>query len=194
MFRIAAAQFLAQLWIGAIPEAAQIARHLDGPAVRREQRQHHRLFSAADARRFRQPEQFLQFHRRANAPIVAIFEAMRSATRNEQGVGRLAIQRACNVGRKRDCEIDVIESRDAVRCRANGAREIDLVSGKLQSSNQPQIGLARSAKEPRVCEQSRGYLQIRSDRMFAEDQRVVAIDGRRADAAALRIETVNRFR
>ena len=49
MPRVAAAKFFAHLGIGPFPEAAQVARHLDGAAVRSQERQQHRLAAGADA-------------------------------------------------------------------------------------------------------------------------------------------------
>ena len=54
MLRIAASQLLPHLGIGPIPEAFQVARHLDRTSVRREQRQENRLTPRADPRRLGQ--------------------------------------------------------------------------------------------------------------------------------------------
>ena len=64
VLRIAAAQLLSHLGIGSRPEAPQVARGLDRPAVRREQLEDDRLVVGAEARRVREPEQLLQLHRR----------------------------------------------------------------------------------------------------------------------------------
>ena len=74
MLRVAAAQLLPHLRIRAIPEAAQIARELDRPAVRREQREDDGFALTADARRLGQAEQLLQLHRRRHAAVVVVLE------------------------------------------------------------------------------------------------------------------------
>jgi len=58
----AAAQFLPHFRVRRIPETPQIARRLHRPAIRRQQREPHRLFARADGRRVGQAEQLLQLH------------------------------------------------------------------------------------------------------------------------------------
>ncbi len=99
MLRIPAAQFLSDLWIGPIPEASQIARHLDGSTVRREQRQQHRFALRSDPRRLRQPEQLLKLDRGRDRAVLGILEPHRAAAWNLQRVGRVAIDRTRGIGR-----------------------------------------------------------------------------------------------
>src|SRR5579863_9674405 len=60
MLRVAAAQFFAQLWIEALPEAGQIGGCLYGPLVRREQMDNQRNLVASDARALADAEEILQ--------------------------------------------------------------------------------------------------------------------------------------
>src|SRR5436305_15058668 len=92
MSRVAGAQLLAHFRIRVVPEAAQVAGDLDGTAVRREERQHHRLVPPADPRRLGEAEELLQLHRRGHRPIVVVFEARGAAAWDEEHIGRLAIE------------------------------------------------------------------------------------------------------
>ena len=53
---IAAPQFLSYFRVGSFPEAAKVARHLDRPSIRREQRKDDRRLRGTDAGRFGQAE------------------------------------------------------------------------------------------------------------------------------------------
>ena len=72
--RVAAAQLLAHLGVRALPEAAQVARRLDGPAVRREQLEDDRHLPRADPRRLGEAEQLLQLRRRDDRAVLAVVE------------------------------------------------------------------------------------------------------------------------
>src|SRR2546425_10079417 len=98
MLWVTAAQLLSHLRICSIPEAAQIARELNRAAVRREEREQHRLASRTDAWRLAETEQFLQLDRCRHAAILAVLEPNRPAARYGDCLRRVASERAQHVG------------------------------------------------------------------------------------------------
>src|SRR5438067_3695978 len=105
MLRVATLQFLSDLRIGPVPEAAQIAGDLDRPSVRREQREHDRFAPPADARRVGEAEQLLQLHRRGNGSIVVVVESRVAAARHGDGLRSVAFDLAHHVRRYRSREL-----------------------------------------------------------------------------------------
>src|SRR5260221_14290405 len=101
MLGVAPAQLLSPLRIRAIPEAAQIARHLHRPAVRREQRQHDGFALTTDARRLREAEELLQLDRDRDAAVLVVFERMAPTARDRERLRRVALERADEIGRER---------------------------------------------------------------------------------------------
>src|SRR2546429_8057432 len=61
MAGVTRAELFAHFLVRAVPEAAEVARDLDRPAVRREQLERDRHLARANSRRFGEAEQLLQF-------------------------------------------------------------------------------------------------------------------------------------
>src|SRR5437660_785355 len=106
MFWISRAELLAHFWIGAIPEAAQIARDLHRTSVRREQRQDDGLAARTDTRRFREAEELLQLHRRRNGPVGVVLESVPPAARNREHFRCVTLDDAQDIRRQRVRECD----------------------------------------------------------------------------------------
>ena len=179
MLRVAAAQFLPHLRVGAIPEAAQIARDLHRPAVRREQREQHRLAARADARRLREAEQLLQLHRRRHRPVSSYSSgAWRPlGTRSVSGASR-SRARSTSAGRRaRECD-----SSSAPHAVGGGPHDARSRSTSWPANAGGAAGGRRRRADPRAATRRRAVPQRSRDRrrrMLGEHERVVALDATR---------------
>ena len=82
MLRIPPLHLLLHLGVGRVPEVAQVGRHLQGLAARRQQVQQHRHATIGHARRIGQAEQLLQLHRQHGWLAVRVFDAALHARRH----------------------------------------------------------------------------------------------------------------
>src|SRR5262245_8604560 len=88
MARIAPPELLPDVRIGPIPEAPQVARRLDGPAVRGQKLEDHDLLVRPHARAFPEAEKLLQLHGCDDTPVLAVLEAHATPARNLETIGR----------------------------------------------------------------------------------------------------------
>src|SRR6266446_4092048 len=98
VFGVACAELLAHVLIGAIPEAAQVLCDLYGAAGGGEQGERDRYSLHAEARRFSETEELLQFCRGEDRAVLAIVEAHAAAAR----------QRECRRGAGLDGAPDIV--------------------------------------------------------------------------------------
>ena len=130
MFGVAAAELLAYLRVGAVPEAAQVARGLHRTAVRRQQRERDGLVSEAHAGRVGQPEQLLQLDRGDHASVLAVLQSHAAAAGHLQ---RLRREAAPPEGPARDRFDDL-------------ARALRAGIGRLDARVEEFLGLGRPAR------------------------------------------------
>ena len=142
MLRIPPSQFLSHLRIRALPEAAQVTGHLDRPAVRRKQREHHGLATRPDRRRFGEAEELLQFHRCGDGSVAVVDKRNGSPARHLKPCWRVAVERANNRRLQRASQIHLRQRTSAIRGGADQRTQVDRVAGKLEPSQELGIRLA----------------------------------------------------
>ena len=125
MLRIPSSQFLSHLRIGALPEAAQVTRHLDRPAVRREQREDHGLAARPDRRRFGEAEELLQFHRGGDRAVAVVDKRNGSPARHLKPFWRVAVERANDRRLERASQMHLRQRTSAIRGGADQGAQVD---------------------------------------------------------------------
>src|SRR5262249_57950576 len=129
--------------VGPIPEAAEIARELHRPSVRREERDAQWFAARTDTRRVCQSEQFLQLDRSRDAAIVFVLEADVAPARNAEGLRRISIDRPAQVVRDGVGEADGVERRCAARRIGDDGTHVERASGERDPPEDPLVVVSR---------------------------------------------------
>ena len=134
MLRIAGPKFFPHFGIGAGPEAAQVARHLHGPAVRGEERQKNRHASRPNPRRVSQSKELLQLYRCSNCPVRLIVEARVASARDADEWRRHLIEPPALVCRQATLQIEIAKRPDSPRSTFGKLPRLQIEPGETDTA------------------------------------------------------------
>src|SRR4051812_22639935 len=161
VLRITSAKLFPNLGIGAIPEAPEVARHLDRPSVRRQQREPDRFLAYPDSGGVGKAEELLELHRGRHASVVVVLETHGAPARNDNCLRRVAIERTSIVPRERTRYRHVGKRPRAHRRALRQLSEIVRPPGKTEAPKQLLVVLIRSSREPRLSEERGSHGRVR---------------------------------
>ena len=130
MLGVAAAQLLADLGVGAFPEAAQVPRRLHRATVGRQQQEGHRLAAGSEGRRVGQAEQVLQLDRGDDRPVVSVVESRATSARHGNRIRREFPEPSARLVRQPGQQVGLEQPTAADALPAYELRHVDIDTGE----------------------------------------------------------------